>query len=349
MEADTPDSEPEESHALMGAVLVTGGAGYIGSHTVKLMLRQGYDIVIYDTLELGHREVLQYLPGVKFVQGDIGDGALVANTLRDHGVDAVIHFAAYASVPESVAQPVKYYQNNIVKTLTLLDALNAGGVKHVLFSSSAATFGEPQYVPIDESHPQTPTNPYGQTKLDAEHILHWYDVAFGIKSISLRYFCAAGADPEGELGEDHTPETHMIPLTLFAALGRRPDVKMFGQDYPTPDGTGVRDYIHVTDLGQAHILGLEALRNGAATTAYNLGNGQGYSVKEVIETGRRVTGREIVATPAPRRPGDPATLVASAAKIEAELGWKPQYGDLPTIMRTAYQWFEAHPHGYGGA
>jgi UDP-glucose 4-epimerase len=332
----------------MGAVLVTGGAGYIGSHTVKLMLKQGYEVVIYDTLELGHKEVLQYLPGAKLVQGDIGDGNLVSNTIRDHNIDAVIHFAAYASVPDSVAQPAKYYQNNIVKTLTLFDALNASGVKHVLFSSSAATFGEPQYVPIDENHPQKPTNPYGQTKLDAEHILHWYDVAFGIKSISLRYFCAAGADPEGELGEDHTPETHMIPLTLFAALGKRPDVKMFGQDYPTPDGTGVRDYIHVTDLGQAHILGLEALKNGAETTAYNLGNGRGYSVKEVIEVGRQVTGREIIATPAPRRAGDPATLVATAAKIERELGWKPQYGDLPTMMRTAYEWFASHPNGYMG-
>ena len=330
----------------MGSVLVTGGAGYIGSHTVKLLIAQGYDVVIYDTLELGHRGVLRYLPGVRFVQGDIGDGQRVSQTIQEHQVDLVIHFAAYASVPESVGNPVKYYQNNIVKTLTLLDAINAQGVKHMLFSSSAATFGETQYVPIDESHPQKPTNPYGQTKLDAEHILHWYDVAFGIKSVSLRYFCAAGADPEGELGEDHTPETHMIPLTLFAALGRRPDIKMFGTDYPTPDGTGIRDYIHVTDLAQAHILGLEALKNGAPTAAYNLGNGKGYSVKEVIETGRQVTGKDIVATAAPRRPGDPAELVATSAKIEQELGWKPQYGDLPTIMRTAYQWFESHPHGY---
>ena len=218
----------------MGAILVTGGAGYIGSHTSKLLLKQGYDVVILDSLELGHREVLEFLPGAKFVQGEIGDAALVRKAVQDYGIDAAIHFAAYASVPESVAQPVKYYQNNIVKTLSLFDALNAEGVKHVLFSSSSATFGETQYVPIDEAHPQFPTNPYGQTKLDAEHILHWYDVAFGIKSISLRYFCAAGADPEGELGEDHTPETHMIPLTLFAALGRRPDIKMFGTDYPPP-------------------------------------------------------------------------------------------------------------------
>lgn len=330
----------------MGAILVTGGAGYIGSHTSKLLLKKGYDVVILDSLELGHREVLEFLPGAKFVQGEIGDGALVSQMIQDYEIDSAIHFAAYASVPESVAQPVKYYQNNIVKTLTLFDALVAGGVKHTLFSSSAATFGETKYIPIDEDHPQFPTNPYGQTKLDAEHILHWYDVAFGMKSISLRYFCAAGADPEGELGEDHTPETHMIPLTLFAALGRRPDIKMFGSDYPTPDGTGIRDYIHVTDLGTAHVLGLEALKNGAETTAYNLGNGKGYSVKEVVETGRKVTGKEIVATPASRRPGDPAELVATSAKIEKELGWKPQFGDLETIMRTAYEWFEKHPNGY---
>jgi UDP-glucose 4-epimerase len=332
----------------MGSILITGGAGYIGSHTTKLLLKKGYDVVIYDSLELGHRQVLNYLPGAKFVQGDIGNSELLASTIKENQVDSVIHFAAYASVPDSVANPVKYYQNNIVKTLSLLDTLNSQGVKHILFSSSAATFGETKYVPIDEQHFQFPTNPYGQTKLDAEHILHWYDVAFGIKSISLRYFCAAGADPEGELGEDHTPETHMIPLTLFAALGRRPSIKMFGSDYPTPDGTGIRDYVHVTDLGQAHILGLEALRNGAETTAYNLGNGKGYSVKEVIEMGRKVTGREIVAESAPRRAGDPAELIASSAKIERELGWKPQFGDLPTIMRTAYEWFEKHPNGYEG-
>jgi UDP-glucose 4-epimerase len=272
----------------------------------------------------------------------------VVNTIDQYQIDSMIHFAAFASVPESVADPVKYYQNNIVKTLTLLDAVNSRGVRHVLFSSSAATFGETQYVPIDEKHPQFPTNPYGQTKLDGEHILHWYDVAFGIKSISLRYFCAAGADPDGDLGEDHTPEAHMIPLTLYAALGKRPDIKMFGIDYPTPDGTGVRDYIHVNDLADAHILGLEALKNGAPTTAYNLGNGKGYSVRQVIETGRQVTGKEIVAVEAPRRPGDPAELVASSAKIEKELGWKPRFGDLPTIMRTAYKWFESHPNGYEG-
>ncbi len=266
----------------MGAILVTGGAGYIGSHTSKLLLKKGYDVVILDSLELGHREVLDFLPGAKFVPGDIGDGALVSQTIKDYEVDSAIHFAAYASVPESVAQPVKYYQNNIVKTLTLFDALVEGGVKH------------------------------------------------------------------GELGEDHTPETHMIPLTLFAALGRRPDIKMFGSDYPTPDGTGIRDYIHVTDLGTAHVLGLEALKNGAETTAYNLGTGKGYSVKEVVEMGRKVTGKDIVATEAPRRPGDPAELVATSAKIEKELGWKPQFGDLETIMRTACEWFEKHPNGYKG-
>jgi len=259
----------------------------------------------------------------------------------------VIHFAAYASVPESVGDPPKYYHNNIIKGIRFIDAVRDAGIKSFIFSSSAATFGEPQYSPIDEKHPQHPTNPYGQTKLDFEHILHWYDVAYGIKSISLRYFCAAGADPEGELGEDHTPETHMIPLALFAALGRRPDIKMFGTDYPTEDGTGVRDYIHVTDLASAHVLALDALKNGAQTTAYNLGNGKGYSVKEVIETARQVTNKSIIATSAPRRPGDPAKLVASPDKIMSELGWQPQFGDLPTIIKTAYDWFVAHPDGYG--
>lgn len=333
----------------MSAILVTGGAGYIGSHTSKLLIKKGYDVVVLDSLELGHPEVMEFLPGAKLVLGDIGDGNLVVNTIREHRIDSVIHFAAYASVPDSVAHPDKYYKNNIVKTIALLDTLNAGGVKHVLFSSSAATFGETQYVPIDEVHPQFPTNAYGQTKLDGEHLLHWYDVAYGIRSISLRYFCAAGADPDGELGEDHMPEGHMIPLTLFAALGRRPDIKMFGTDYPTDDGTGVRDYIHVNDLATAHILGLEALKNGAATTAYNLGNGKGYSVREVIDTARAVTGREIVAVEAPRRPGDPATLIASSDKISKELGWTPEYADLPTIIRTAYRWFESHPHGYSGS
>lgn len=331
----------------MGTILVTGGAGYIGSHTTKALLQRGYDVVIFDSLELGHAAVLNYLPGVRFVRGDIGDATAVAEAIHAHNVDSVIHFAAYASVPESVAQPVKYYQNNIVKTLTLLDVLTATKVKHLLFSSSAATFGETKYIPIDEAHPQFPTNPYGQTKLDAEHILHWYDVAFGLKSISLRYFCAAGADPDGELGEDHKPETHMIPLTLFAALSKRSDVKIFGTDYPTPDGTCIRDYIHVTDLAAAHVLGLEALKSGADTTAYNLGNGLGYSVRQVIETGRAVTGKPIPAVESPRRPGDPAQLVASSDKIRRELGWEPKFGDLPTIMRTAFNWFESHPNGYG--
>ncbi|HEY3329955.1 MAG TPA: UDP-glucose 4-epimerase GalE [Capsulimonadaceae bacterium] len=331
----------------MSNVLVTGGAGYIGSHTTKLLLRDGHNVVIFDSLELGHREVLQYLPGAKLVVGNIGDDALVRETLAKHEIDAVVHFAAYASVPESVANPEKYYTNNIYKSLTLLNAVKDAGIKKLIFSSSAATFGEPQYTPIDEDHPQKPTNPYGQTKLDFEYILKWYDVAYGIKSVWLRYFCAAGADPEGELGEDHTPETHMIPLSILAALGRRDNIKMFGQDYPTEDGTGVRDYIHVTDLGSAHVLALKALNSGAQTSYYNLGNGKGYSVKQVIETTRQVTGLPINAIEAPRRAGDPAILVASAGKITAELGWQPQYGDLPTMIRTAFEWFRAHPNGYG--
>ena len=332
----------------MANVLVTGGAGYIGSHTVKLLLRSGHTVVVLDSLELGHREVFRFLPGVKLEVGNIGDGPLVLDLLRRNSIEAVVHFAAYASVPESVADPVKYYHNNTINGLNFLTAVKDAGVKQVIFSSSSATFGEPVYTPIDEAHPQKPTNPYGQTKLDFEHILHWFDVAYGIKSISLRYFCAAGADPEGELGEDHRPETHMIPLTLFAALGRRDEVKMFGVDYPTADGTGVRDYIHVTDLGQAHVLALHALSGGAQTNQYNLGNGKGYSVREVIETGRSVTGLPIKASQAPRRAGDPATLVASSEKAMKELGWKPEFGDLSTIMKTAFDWFKSHPKGYEG-
>lgn len=332
----------------MSTVLVTGGAGYIGSHTTKQLLRAGHKPIILDTLELGHKEVLKFLPGAELVQADIGDDVAVRETLKKYDIEALVHFAAYASVPESVGNPEKYYKNNISKALTLLNAVKDAGIKKIIFSSSAATFGEPQYSPIDEVHPQSPTNPYGQTKLDFEHILNWYDIAYDIKSIWLRYFCAAGADPEGELGEDHTPETHMIPLTLFAALGKRADIKMFGQDYPTIDGTGVRDYIHVTDLGSAHVLALDALNSGAKTNCYNLGNGKGYSVKQVIETGRQVTGLPIKAVEAPRRPGDPAILVASSNKIMAELGWKPQFGDLPTIMQTAFDWFRSHPNGYAG-
>lgn len=331
----------------MSTILVTGGAGYIGSHTAKLLLKQNHTVIIYDSLELGHEAVMNYLPGATLVRGDLAEQSLVRKTLADFQVDSVIHFAAYASVPQSVGDPEKYYHNNIINGIRFLDAVRDVGIKRFIFSSSAATFGEPEYSPIDESHPQHPTNPYGQTKLDFEHVLNWYDVAYGIKSISLRYFCAAGADPDGELGEDHTPETHMIPLAIFAAIGRRPDIKMFGTDYPTEDGTGVRDYIHVTDLASAHILALDALKNGAHTCAYNLGNGKGYSVKEVIETTRQVTRKPITALAAPRRPGDPAILVASPAKIMSELGWRPQYGDLPTIIRTAYDWFTAHPSGYG--
>ncbi len=330
----------------MSNILVTGGAGYIGSHTVKEFLKAGHKITVLDTLELGHKEVFAHLPGAELVVGDIGNYDLVLKTLRDNDISAVVHFAAYASVPESVANPERYYVNNIQHSISMLNVVKDAGVKHVIFSSSAATFGEPVYVPIDENHPQKPTNPYGQTKLDFEHVLHWYDVAYQIKSISLRYFCAAGADPDGVLGEDHTPETHMIPLSLFAALGRRPDIKMFGTDYPTPDGTGVRDYIHVTDLAQAHLLSLNALEAGAETNQYNLGNGKGYSVREVIETARTVTGLPIKAVEAPRRAGDPASLVASSAKITAELGWKPQYGDLPTMMKTAFDWFQKNPNGY---
>ena len=315
----------------MGAILVTGGAGYIGSHTSKLLLQKGYDVVILDTLELGHRQVLDFLPGAKLVQGDIGDGTLVASTIKDNDIDSVIHFAAYASVPDSVADPVKYYQNNITKTLTLLDALNAQGVKHVLFSSSAATFGETKYVPIDEKHPQFPTNPYGQTKLDAEHILHWYDVAFGIKSISLRYFCAAGADRRGTRRGPHARDAHDPPDPL-----RRPGPPPGHQDvrhrlpHPRRDRRPRLHPRHRSGPG-AHPR-TRSPEERRPTNAYNLGNGKGYSVREVIETGRAVTGKPIVATEAPRRPVTPpnssppaplgadATAVADQQHADGQLG-----------------------------
>jgi UDP-glucose 4-epimerase len=330
----------------MSNILVTGGAGYIGSHTSKQLIRSGHNVVIIDNLELGHRAALKHLPAAKLVVGDIGNDKLVRATLKKYEIDSVVHFAAYASVPESVGAPEKYYDNNIINGLVLLNAVKQAGIKKIIFSSSAATFGEPRYTPIDEAHPQFPTNPYGKTKLDFEHILKAYDTAYGIKSMWLRYFCAAGADPEGELGEDHFPETHMIPLTLFTALGKRDSIKMFGTDYPTEDGTGVRDYVHVTDLGQAHVLALDALNNGSESNNFNLGNGKGYSVRQVIETAREVTGLKINAVEAPRRPGDPAILIASSEKVIKTLGWKPQFGDLPTIIDTAFNWFKNHPNGY---
>lgn len=324
-------------------ILVTGGAGYIGSHTVKLLLENGWEVVVYDSMELGHPEAVV---GGTIVQGDLLDRDTLSHTFDKFPIDAVIHFAAYASVGDSVAHPDKYFANNIGGGLNLVNAMRAHGVDKIIFSSSAATYGEPLHVPIEETHPQNPTNPYGETKLIFEKILKWYDVAYGIRSVSLRYFNAAGADPDGRIGEDHDPEEHLIPIVLQTALGQRESVKVFGTDWDTPDRTCVRDYIHVTDLADAHLLALRALENGARTTAYNLGNGDRHSVKQVIETAEQVLGRKIPWEPAPRRPGDPARLVASSKKLRQELGWKPRYPELHTIIETAWRWHSEHPNGY---
>lgn len=325
------------------SILVIGGAGYIGSHTAHILKERGYDVVVFDSLELGHRQAVEGLP---FVQGNYADKSALDAAMQEHNVDAVMHFGAYASVGDSVADPRKYYENNVAGGLVILGSMLDNNVKHMIFSSSAATYGEPQIIPIPEDHPQKTTNPYGETKLMYERILRDYDHAFGMKSVSLRYFNAAGADPQGRWGEDHTPEQHIIPLVIDAALGRRAEVKIFGTDWDTRDGTCLRDFIHIVDLADAHIRALEYLRNGGQTTAYNLGNSYGTTVKEVVEATERVTGRKINAVPAPRRPGDPGRLVASCERIKAELGWSPQYPDIETIIEHACKWREAHPNGY---
>jgi len=324
-------------------VLVTGGAGYIGSQVALDLAREGHDPVILDNLGKGHREAV--IKGT-FIQGEISDFDLVTEVIAREKVEAVIHLAAHSLVGESVKDPAKYFRNNIGNGQALLDALVAGGVKYLVFSSTAAVYGEPEQVPIPEDHPKNPTNPYGFSKLTFEGILQFYEQAYGLRFMSLRYFNAAGADPEAEIGEDHHPESHLIPIVLQTALGARDHLELYGTDYPTPDGTCVRDYIHVADLSQAHLLALKALAAGGNSAIYNLGNGQGYSNKEVIETARRVTGKEIRVLNGPRRPGDPAVLVASSAKIKAEMGWNPKYPDLEQIIATAWRWHQSHPQGY---
>jgi UDP-glucose-4-epimerase GalE len=317
-------------------VLVTGAAGYVGSHAVKGLLAAGHQVVALDNLSRGQRASVPVQ--VPFVEADVRDTERVLATLRMHAIDCVMHFAAFAYVGESVRDPARYYRNNVSNTLTLLEAMQEVGSDLFLFSSSCTTYGEPREIPIREDHPQNPINPYGRTKLVVEGMLRDFETAYGTRHVSLRYFNAAGADPEGDLGEDHDPETHLIPLVLDVALGKRPHIAVFGTDYPTPDGTCVRDYIHVSDLAEAHVLALEHLLAGGESRTYNLGNGQGYSVRQVIEEARRLTGHPIPALEARRRWGDPAALVGSADKIRAELGWQPKYADLPTILETAWGW-----------
>lgn len=315
-------------------ILVVGGAGYIGSHMVKMLGQQCCTVTTLDDLSFGHLDAV--LCG-EFVQGNFGDRAVLEAVLS-RGFDAVMHFASFIQVGESVQHPDKYYRNNVTYTLGLLDAMRAHGVNKFIFSSTAATFGEPQYTPMDERHPQQPINPYGRTKLMVEQILADYDNAYGLKSVCLRYFNAAGADPEGQLGERHDPETHLIPLVLQAASGRRPHISVFGRDYDTPDGTCIRDYVHIQDLCQAHWLALQSLLGGAPSQAYNLGNGNGFSVQEVIDSAEQVTGRKIPVVDGSRRAGDPARLVADSRLAREKLSWQPQYADLATIIEHAWQW-----------
>ena len=323
-------------------VFVTGGAGYIGSHVVRLLLEAGHRVRVYDNLAEGHAAAV---PEETLVRGDLMDAQRLVEAL-DEGFDCVMHFAAHCYVGESMINPEKYYATNVVAGLRLLTAMRRAGVRRIVFSSSAATYGEPEQIPITEEHPQNPINAYGQTKLDFEHALGFYAGAYGLGYASLRYFNAAGAAPDGAIGEDHDPETHLVPIVLQVALGQRKSVQIFGTDYPTRDGTCVRDYIHVCDLAQAHILAMERIEPGKGGW-YNLGNGNGYTVREVLQVARKVTGRKIPAEVGPRRPGDPPELVASSAKIARELGWKPEYPDLETIVETAWRWHSTHPDGYG--
>lgn len=320
-------------------ILVVGGAGYIGSHMVKMLCANGHDVITFDNLVAGFRDAVV---GGTFIAGDLNDPHAINQVFESNNIDAVMHFASHIQVGESIQDPAKYYENNVTNTLNLLNAMVQHRVQTFIFSSTAAIFGEPEYVPIDEQHPKSPINPYGMTKLMIEHILKDYDRAYNLKSVCLRYFNAAGADPEGELGERHQPETHLIPLILQAASGRRDSIKVFGTDYDTADGTCIRDYIHIVDLCQAHYLALEQLLNGADSMAFNLGNGNGYSINEVVAMVKQITGRDFNVEPEDRRPGDPASLVADSTLARAELAWKPVYADLESIVEHAWNWEVSH-------
>lgn len=324
-------------------ILVTGGAGYIGSHTVRELRSRGYDVVVYDNLSTGH---IESIGDALFVKGDLFDVELLRDTFKKYGVDSVIHFAAYSLVGESMINPLKYYKNNVSGTLCLLEAMTACDVKHLVFSSSAATYGDTGEDIITENSPQNPTSVYGMTKLMMERLMADFDRAYGMKYVALRYFNAAGAHADGDIGEDHNPESHLIPIIMQVLNGKREKLGIFGDDYPTFDGTCIRDYIHISDLADAHIKALESLRSGANSNFYNLGNGNGFSVKQVIETVAKVTGRNVNYEVVPRRAGDPAILVASSDKIRRELGFKPQFDSLEKIVASAWKWHSTHPDGY---
>jgi UDP-glucose-4-epimerase GalE len=328
--------------AEVARVLVTGGAGYIGSHACKALARAGYEVVVYDSLIAGHREAVRH---GTLVEGDITDLAAVRQALARHRIQAVMHFAAFLDVGESVREPAKYYRNNVGGALTVLEAMAAESVRYFVFSSTCATYGEPRETPIPETHPQAPINSYGDSKLAVERALPHFERACGISWVALRYFNAAGADPDGEIGEDHSPEIHLIPRAIDAATGGQ-GLTVFGDDYPTPDGTCLRDYIHVADLADAHVKALQRIASGGASSAFNLGTGTPHSVRAVIDAVERVTGKRVPWTLGPRRAGDPAALYAAPGKARTELGWAPRFPDLDAIVGSAWRWHQSHRHGY---
>jgi UDP-arabinose 4-epimerase len=319
-------------------ILVTGGAGYIGSHTAKALSEAGLEPVVIDNLERGHREAVQWGP---LIEADIGDRAALEKIFREHSIDAVLHFAAFAYVGESMQQPELYFRNNVVKTLHLLESMRAGGVRTIVFSSTCASYGNPLRIPIDEDHPQNPVNPYGESKVMVEKLLHWFGIVHGLRWTALRYFNAAGADPAGQLGEEHDPEPHLVPLAISAAMGSGKTLEIYGTDYDTPDGTAIRDYLHVTDLGTAHVAALKYLQQGGPSTAFNLGTGRGHSVREVIAMVERVSGKNVPAREAGRRAGDPPALVADPSKSARLLHWTPKHSTLEEIVQTAWNWKES--------
>lgn len=327
------------------AIAVLGGAGYIGSHTVKQLLAAGEDVIVLDNLITGHRKVVDRR--ARFYQGDIRDFKFLSSVFSQEKVDGIVHFAAFSVVPESMKNPLKYFDNNTCGMVTLLEAMKQFGIKRIVFSSTAATYGEPKQIPIKETDPQIPTNAYGESKLAMEKIMHWADLADGLKFIALRYFNVAGAMPDASIGEDHSPETHLIPIILQVAAGKRLNLQIFGNDYPTKDGTNVRDYVHVLDLADAHVLALKYLEAGNSSTAFNLGSATGFSNMEILQAARKVTDKEIPASIGPRRSGDPSTLIASSEKAKKILGWKPKFDNIEKIIETAWKWHENNPEGFG--
>ena len=326
------------------SIAVLGGAGYIGSHAVQALIKKGEKVVVIDNLLTGHKEAIH--EEALFYEGDIRDKEFMLSVFKKEGITGVVHFAASSLVGESVTNPLKYFNNNVHGTQITLEVMQELGVKHIVFSSTAATYGEPEETPIKETTPTNPKNPYGESKLMMEKMMKWCDEAYGIKFVALRYFNVAGASLDTSIGEDHTPETHLVPIILEAALGKREQVSIFGDDYDTPDGTCIRDYVHVVDLSDAHVLALDYLQKGNDSNIFNLGSADGFSVKEMIEEARKVTAKEIPAVIAPRRAGDPSTLVASPEKAKEVLGWKPQYTNVTTILETAWAWHQSHPNGY---